>query len=117
MPMMKVFPKTWGVDTVSQRGPALLFVNVTWCGYCVSTKPVMEEVAQVLGSVVPVYSVDAEEREDVARELKVASYPTIIYVSESGAKFRYTGERTLDALTSFVCHNSASRHSFCRKIR
>ena len=50
-------------------------------------------------------------------DLRVNSFPTIIYVDSSGSRYAYTGERTVDAIASFVCHNSAQRHQFCRRLR
>lgn len=99
-------------------GPALLYVNATWCGYCKETRPTIEKVAGVLGSIVPVYNVDSEADADVAKALGVKSYPTILYVTEGGAVVPFKGSsRTLDTITSFVCNNSAERHQFCRRIR
>ena len=114
MASLRNFPRNGNVRTM---GPALLYVNVTWCGYCKKARPIMEKVSGILGSIVPVYSIDADDREDLARSLGVKSFPTILYVDESGARYVYEGERTVDAIASFVCHNSASRHQFCRRVR
>lgn len=114
MASLRSFPRDANLSTV---GPALLYVNVQWCGHCKRTRPIMEQVSGVLGSVVPVYSVDGDERPDLAEAMGVKGFPTIVYVSEGGARYEYTGERTQDAITSFVCHNSASRHQFCRRVR
>lgn len=103
--------------TLRSVGPALLYVNVTWCGHCRALKPTMEQVAGVLGSVVPVYSVDGDSRDDLTSALGVKGFPTIVYVDAGGKRFQYTGERTLDAITSFVCHNSSQRHEFCKRLR
>ena len=107
------FPADGNLSTI---GPALLYVNVEWCGHCKAARPVMNKVAGVLGTVVPVFSVDGDARKDVGRALGVSSYPTIIYIDEKGQRFEYEGERTVDALSSFVCHNSSSRHQFCKRL-
>lgn len=114
MASLRPFPPNAHYSTV---GPALLFVNVDWCGHCKRARPIMEQVSGVLGSVVPVYDVNGEERPDLAKALGVRGFPTIIYVSEDGKPYRYEGDRTQDAITSFVCHNSASRHQFCSAVR
>lgn len=114
MASLREFPRRGNLQTI---GPALLYVNVQWCGHCKAARPIMEQVSGVLGSVVPVYSVDGDERSDVARALGVEGYPTIVYIDEGGSRYEYTGDRTREAITSFVCHNSARRHQFCRKIR
>lgn len=114
MTTLSSFPPNGNLQTI---GPALLFVQVGWCGHCKAAKPIMEQVSGVLGSIVPVYSVDGDERGDLTSALGVQGFPTIVYVAEGGARYEYTGERTVDAITSFVCHNSAQRHQFCRRIR
>lgn len=114
MASLRDFPSNGNLQTI---GPALLYVNVQWCGHCKAARPIMEQVSGVLGSIVPVYSVDGDARGDLASALGVKGFPTIIYVAQGGARYEYTGERTVDALTSFVCHNSAERHQFCNRIR
>lgn len=111
---LRDFPRTANLRTI---GPALLYVNVQWCGYCKKTRPIMETVSGIMGSVVPVYSIDGDERPDLAQALKVQGFPTILYVDQAGSVYKYEGERTADAISSFVCHNSAQRHQFCRRVR
>ena len=113
--MMFAFPPQLDSTDLRTAGPALMYVNVEWCGHCKAAKPVMNKVATVLGSVVPVFSVDGDERKDIAKALGVSSYPTIIYIDEAGKRFEYQGDRTVDALSSFVCHNSSARHKFCKR--
>lgn len=77
----------------------------------------MEQVAGVLGSVVPVYSIDADERPDLAKELGVKGFPTIVLVTKGGAQHKFDQDRTMDAITSFVCQHAASHSSFCQRVR
>lgn len=114
MASLRTFPRNANLQTI---GPALLYVNVEWCGYCKKARPIMEKVSGILGSQVPVYSVDGDARKDLTNALRVGSFPTIIYVDSGGSRYVYTGDRTVDAIASFVCHNSAERHQFCRRLR
>lgn len=97
--------------------PALLYYKLDGCPYCRTTKPVMEKVAAMVGGVVRVYSIDAEERADLCRAMGVKSYPTIVYASPDGSLYEYGGMRTADAIGSFICQNSGRRHQFCRRQR
>lgn len=93
--------------------PSLVFVNVSWCKYCKEARPVLDKVASALGWNVPVYSLDADKNPDVAKELGVASYPTIFFASNDGFR-KFEGERTYDQLIGFVCESSTSNaYSFC----
>lgn len=114
MTSMRAFPQN---KNVRASGPALLYVNVKWCGHCKAARPVMEKVSGVLGSMVPVYDIDADERPDLARALGVNSFPTIIYVDASNNMHNFDDARTVDAITSFVCLHASGNFGFCRRHR
>lgn len=114
MASLRNFPSDGNLKTI---GPALLYVNVSWCGHCRAARPIMEKVSGVLGSVVPVYSIDGTKRDDLVEALGVQGFPTIFYVSQAGALYKYEGERTVDHITSAVCQYSENRHPFCRRVR
>ena len=99
------------------RGPALLYVNAKWCGHCKNTRPVMQDVAQILGSVVPVYDVDSDANADLISQLgsKVEGFPTIIYKNGNSLKVFGT-ERSVDNIQGFVCDQDSSP-GFCATRR
>lgn len=94
-------------------GPALLAFLMEGCGWCLRLKPVISKVAATLGSVVPTYSVPPEH--PLTRRYKVQGFPTLIYVDNQGRSTTYEGERTVDAITGFVCTRTANRLSVCRR--
>ena len=96
-------------------GPALLYVNAKWCGHCKNTRPVMQDVAQMLGSVVPVFDVDSDTNGALISELGVEGFPTIIY--KKGSKLKtFESSRTADAIQGFVCDQDSSP-GFCATRR
>lgn len=103
--------------SLGSAGPALLFVHVTWCGYCRSAKPIMEKVAAMLGSAVPTYAIDGDELPDLAKSLSVKSYPTILYVSRHGIH-KFEAERTPDNIAGFVCQHASmdGSYDFCSSL-
>lgn len=113
MTSLRSFPSNANLHSI---GPALLYVNVTWCPHCKAARPILERVSGILGSQVPVYSVDGDERDDLARALGVSSFPTIIYVSKGGARYAYDGPRTVDGIASSVCHHSEA-YPFCERLK
>ena len=115
MNSMYEFPPNGTMQDLS-RGPMIVYVNVGWCGHCKHTKPIMEKVARTLGSMVPVISVDGDKCKSVTTQLGAKGFPTIMYIDESGKRFQYTGDRSVDAISSFVCHNSSDRHAFCKRM-
>lgn len=108
-------PPFYARDAYALRAgaPALLFVNVTWCGHCVAAKPTLEKVARALGSTVPVYSIDGDLRKRLVEELGVKSFPTILFADNNGIH-AFEGERTFDNLVGFVCQY-ASSGTYCKK--
>lgn len=94
--------------------PSLLYVNVTWCGYCRKARPVMEQVANQLGTTVPVISVDGDQHEGFVKSLGVRSFPTILYVDAAGKMTKFDGDRTVNQLVGFVCSKvSKGTYGFC----
>ncbi len=112
---IKDLPPNAGLQAT--RRPSLLYVNATWCGHCRQLRPTMDQVAGVFGEMVPVYSIDGDVHKDLLSQLGVDGFPTIVFQDKEGKRFTYTGARTLDAITSFVCHNSSERHQFCQRLR
>ena len=112
--MMRDLPA--GARLGDLSGPCLLYINVDWCGHCRAAKPILQKVAGITGSQVPVISVNGDNNKALATQLGAQGFPTIVYMDGAGKLFRYTGERTVDAIASFVCHNSSSRLDFCEMI-
>lgn len=88
---------------LGQGRPALLFVKAEWCGHCQRTKPVIDRVSRILGSAVPVYTVDSDENKALVRRWQVEGFPTIMYSDGRGNHFVYKGARTEDGIASWVC--------------
>ena len=99
MTTLRSFPRSGNLETI---GPALLYVNVSWCSHCKKTRPIMEQVSGMLGRTVPVYSIDGDERTDLVAALAVDGFPTIVYVDGGGGKHKYTGDRTANAITNGI---------------
>jgi thioredoxin-like negative regulator of GroEL len=102
--------------TGTVTGPALLFVNVSWCGHCKRAQPAMGQVAEAMGAAVPVISVDGDRHQAFVRErLGVESFPTILYLDAAGNTAKFEGERTPQQIMDFVCQHSSTPHGFCRR--
>jgi thiol-disulfide isomerase/thioredoxin len=89
--------------------PAVYFVGVEWCGYCRRTKPLMEQIANRLGSSLPVIHIDGDEHKGfIDGTLGGArSYPTILYINTIGQVTRFEDERSFDSLMNFICESSS----------
>lgn len=114
--------QTWGSPSVVpipsdwnplEDGAALLIFSMDGCPWCIRLAPTAELVAKTLGSVVPVYKVGPENR--LTRAMSVTGFPTIKFVDAFGQVYDYKGERTADAISSFVCSVNQTKNSVCSK--
>lgn len=87
----------------SHAGPALLFVSSKTCPYCIQARPQVRHAAAVLGSVVPVYEVDAVDHADVVKSLRVDGFPTILFRRANGRLLEYRGERDGRRIADWAC--------------
>ena len=78
-------------------GPTLVQVVAPHCAECRAMQPDLDAVAGEFGSV-DLVVVDATERPDVTRELRVLGTPTLIAVRNGQELARFTGRRTRNEL-------------------
>lgn len=88
------------------RSPSILFVKAEWCPHCQHAKPELEETASILGSVLPVYSVDSERNAETVEALGVRGFPTIMYQSVDGKMVEYGGPRKGKKIADWACAQS-----------
>lgn len=106
-------PKTASWNDI--KAPSLLFIHTTWCGYSRKAWPIMENVAQSLGSTVPVIAIDGDKLPEITKRLAVKSFPTIIFYNTDGLH-HFQDERSVDAIVSHVCKHSSTGdyYKFCK---
>ena len=85
----------------------LYFFFAEWCGYCKKFKPEWEKLKAESNLGVQLEEVDCADSNNVpalAKEYNVGGFPTLILVN-GGNKVTYEGERTAEALVSFIKEN------------
>lgn len=85
----------------------LYFFFAEWCGYCKKFKPEWEKLKAESNLGVQLEEVDCSDSNNVpalAKEYNVGGFPTLILVNGSN-KVTYDGERTAEALVSFIKEN------------
>ena len=63
---------------ISENKPVLVDFWAPWCGPCKSLNPILQEVANELGSTAAIYKVNVDENTDLAQEHGVNSIPTML---------------------------------------
>ena len=78
--------------------------SATWCGPCRMLKPIMEEVETLLPDV-KFYNVDVDDAEDVAKEYRIFSIPTIMIFKKGQVADTMVGFGTQDEILEFIDKN------------
>ena len=86
-------------------GAKLYFFYADWCGYCKKFKPEWAKLKAEPNLGVQLEEVDcSNEAPALAKEYDVKGFPTLILVHSSN-KVTYEGERSADAIISFIKDN------------
>lgn len=78
--------------------------SATWCGPCRMLKPIIEDIEMLLKDVT-FYNVDVDECEDIAREYKIFSIPTIMVFKNGRVADTMVGLGTQDEIIEFINKN------------
>jgi thiol-disulfide isomerase/thioredoxin len=88
-----------------QRYGSIIFTGVSWCGFCLRTKPAYETVARkYVKASFPMYFLDGDSAPDVLAKLDIRGFPTFVFVSPNGelTDDKLVGAMDADALTSAI---------------
>ena len=88
--------------TDSDKTSVVLFF-APWCGHCKTLMPIWDELAVKYQDhpTLSIDKVDCDEHEEVAKEMKIEGYPTIIKFGESGSQ-TYDGARDAQSIEEFI---------------
>lgn len=70
-------------EVIQSKVPVLVDFWATWCGPCKMMAPVVEEIANEVGSKAKVGKLDVDENQDLAIKYGIMSIPTFV-VFENG---------------------------------
>ena len=83
-------------------GVVLVDFYADWCGPCRMLAPVIEELAEEMGSKLVVAKVDTDQSVQVAAKFEVTSIPTLLLFKDGQLVKRVVGLKDLDALRKMV---------------
>ena len=78
--------------------------SASWCGPCRMLKPILEDVETLLPDV-KFFNVDVDDAEDVARDFRIFSIPTIMLFKNGQAVDSMVGLGTQDEIIEFINKN------------
>jgi thioredoxin len=71
-----------------------------WCGPCKMVKPILEKLAQEYTGRADLWQINADDSQDLLRELKVYGIPTLIVYRDGKETLRQVGAKPAGALQS-----------------
>lgn len=92
----------WQEKVLDASEPVLVDFFAEWCGPCKTMAPVIEEVANEKAGSVSVYKIDIDEEEDITKQYRVMSIPTLIVFKNGEPAARKTGIQQKEDLLAML---------------
>lgn len=80
--------------------PVVVELWAPWCGPCRAVKPTLEKLAQEYTGQVDLWEINADENQELLRQLKIYGIPTLIAYRNDEEQVRYIGAKPQSQLKS-----------------
>ncbi len=89
-------------DIIGQSKLTLVNFYATWCGPCKMQAPILEDVKNRVGDKANVIKIDVDKNQDLARQYRVQSIPTLIAFRDGEPVWRGAGLHQADQLVAKI---------------
>jgi thioredoxin 1 len=93
-------PQTFFERLKQNPRPVVVDLWAPWCGPCKAVKPTLEKLAQEYAGRVDLWEINADESQELLRQLKVYGIPTLIGYRNEEETVRYVGAKPRAELKS-----------------
>ncbi|MBQ9967456.1 MAG: thioredoxin [Oscillospiraceae bacterium] len=88
-------------EVMNSDKPVLLDFWAPWCGSCRMVVPIVEEIAKERSDI-KVVKVNIDEEEDLAREFKIMTIPTLMVIKDGQVVKRSSGAKRKSAILEML---------------
>ena len=88
-------------EVMDSEKPVLLDFWASWCGPCRMVVPIIEEIGEERSDFV-VGKANVEEQQDLARQFRVMSIPTLVVIKDGKVVNRSVGAKSKDEILAML---------------
>lgn len=102
MSVLKITSQNFKEEVTNSNVPVLIDFWAEWCGPCKMMGPVVEEIAQELGTTVKVGKINIDEEPNLASQYGIMSIPTFIVIKNGIPVASTVGVRAKEEIISML---------------
>ncbi len=94
--------KNFDQEVLQSRTPVLIDFWASWCGPCKMMAPVIDDIAESMGSSIKVGKINVDENQELAEKYEVMSIPTFVVIKEGKEVARTIGVQPKEEITKLL---------------